>query len=89
MKWWEKWYFGKSLRQKLSEFHGAGYEHVTRAELWEYCQWLWSKKKVQKKSDQRQLLQQVTPYDFFDYQQIQIRTHQESLQEMEDFSDLF
>lgn len=89
MKWWEKWYFGKSLRQKLSEFHGADYEHVTIAELWEYCQWLWSKKKVQKKSDQLQLLQQVTPYDFFDYQQIQIRTHQESLQEMEDFSDLF
>ena len=89
MKWWEKWYFGKSLRQKLSEFHRAGYERVTIAELWGYCQWLWSKKKVQKKSDQRQLLQQVTPYDFFDYQQIQIRTHQESLQEMEDFSDLF
>lgn len=47
------------------------------------------KEKGAKKSDQRQLLQQVTPYDFFDYQQIQIRTHQESLQEMEDFSDLF
>lgn len=89
MKWWEKWYFGKSLRQKVSEFQAAGYDQVTADELWAYCQWRWSKKKVVKKHERRLVLQQVSPYDFFDYQQIQIRTHQESLQDMGDFSDLF
>lgn len=89
MKWWEKWYYGKPLNEKLQEFHQQGYEQITKRELWEYCQWLWSKKKVTKKAEKRRLLRLVAVYDFFDYQQIQIRTHQEELSELEDFSDLF
>lgn len=89
MKWWEKWYYGKSLKEKVTEFHQEGYSQITEFELWDYCQWLWTKKKVTTKQEKRRLLRLITSYDFFDYQQIQIRTHQESLEEMEDFSDLF
>ncbi|KAF1300998.1 MULTISPECIES: post-transcriptional regulator [Enterococcus] len=84
----EKIYFYPACKQKLREFAAAGYSSVTKEELLLFCQnYLWKKKQAVTFPQKKQLLLATTPNDFFDYQQIQAQTRQQS--SLDDFSDLF
>ncbi len=90
MRLTDRCYFGGVLKRKAAEFHKSGYPQVTTEELWVYCQeYLWPKRQALTHKTQKRLLALITPHDFFDYQQIKIRTHQNSLSELGDLSDLF
>lgn len=86
----ERLYLRSQLKAKLQEFKAAGYDHVQLADLGNYLKnYLWPRKKATTFKAKRELLKAVTPYDYFDYQQLQIQTHQQAIGEMDDFSDLF
>ncbi|WP_164709446.1 post-transcriptional regulator [Enterococcus mediterraneensis] len=90
MKITEKIYLYHAFYQKLKQFKKAGYQTVTKAELMAYCQnYLWRRKNAETLKQQKQTLSKITPNDFFDYQQLQIQTKQQSFAELDDFSDLF
>lgn len=86
----ERILLGNLIKKKLQEFKASGYGTIDRQELVEYCEnYLWKRNKATTIRQKRVLLQQATPYQFFDYKTIQIQTHQQSFSDLDDFSDLF
>lgn len=85
----EKTRINWALRKRVREFKKTGYSEITLAELQPFLDYRWQRKKLTSLSDRLADIQAFSVNDYFDYQQIKIQTTQKSLDELEDFSDLF
>lgn len=67
----KKWLLHPIIKERVTTFCAAGYQEVTVEELWQYVlEYRWKKRCPQTLQAMKIDLRQITPNNFFDYQQI-------------------
>ncbi|MGX6962120.1 post-transcriptional regulator [Vagococcus xieshaowenii] len=84
----EQWFLNKAVKQKLKEFHRAGYLNVIDTEIWDYAvERMWKKQSPSFK-ECKQDIEAITINDFFDYQQVKVQIQSAKFFDFSDIQDL-
>lgn len=68
----------RKLNQKLQQFANEGYPNIELAEFQQFLNYRWQQRQITGWLQKRCDLKQITPNDFFDYQQMLVETADES-----------